>query len=77
MRSGNTAEDATMLLIQAALRKFNAEKVPTSLGTSASLLPQTLLTMPSPKPAVHVKVIIFKIACSKQQTPWSTHHQEP
>lgn len=41
-RSGNTAEDATLLLIQVALRKFNSEKVLTSLGTSASLLPQTL-----------------------------------
>lgn len=38
-----------MLLIQVALRKFNPEKVLTSLGTSASLLPQTLVTMPSPQ----------------------------
>lgn len=38
-----------MLFIQVALRKFNREKVLTSLGTSASLLPQTLVTMPSPQ----------------------------
>lgn len=38
-----------MLFIQVALRKFNPEKVLTSLGTSASLLPQTLVTMPSPQ----------------------------
>lgn len=36
-----------------------------------------LATMPSLKPTAHVKVIIFKIAFSKHQKAWSTHHQEP
>lgn len=86
--SGNAAEDATVPLFQntAGFWECDPEKALTRHGHRCCLTgkhpclppspPQTLATVPAPTHS-HVKVIIFKIAFSRQQPAWSAHPREP